>query len=98
MRVEPGVDNSAYQIGVINANNSLKDHPVLETDEDPQVVADPHGTEETKKGQVDSEIDTLRGKVETGETSKYAIHEGKLYYLSGRDEEVRPRLYVPKDL
>lgn len=29
---------------------------------------------------------------------KYTIHGGRLYYLSGRDEEVRPRLYVPKDL
>lgn len=33
MRVEPRVDNRAYQIGVINSNR-LEDHPVLEIDKD----------------------------------------------------------------
>lgn len=71
---------------------------MLEMYKGTQVVTDPHWTEEIEKRQVDSEIAALRGKVEAGEISKYAIHEQRLYYLSGKDEEVRPKLYVPKDL
>lgn len=50
-----------------------------------QVVTDSHWMEDIKKGQVDSEIATLRAKEEAGETSRYAVHEGTLYYLSGSD-------------
>lgn len=71
----------------------MKDHPVLETNEE----NDPHWTEEIEKGKVDSEIAALRDKVEAGDTSKYAIQERWLYYLSERDK-VRPRLYVTRSL
>lgn len=99
MRVEIGVDKRAYQIGVINSHR-LNDRPVLETDEEEniQVKTDPQWIEQVGKEQVDKEIATIREKVEAGETSKSTIHEGKLYYLSGRDEEIRSRLYIPKTL
>lgn len=59
VRVELGVDDRAYQTGVINSNR-LKDHPVLETEEDTWVVTDPHWTEEIEKGQVDSKLVSRR--------------------------------------
>lgn len=37
-------------------------------------------------------------QVEAGETSKYVIHKEQLYYLSGKDEEIKLRLYIPKGL
>lgn len=99
VKVEQGVDDKAYRIGVINFNK-LKDHPRLESDEegDAQMMTDPYWTEGIEKEQADSEIAALREKVEAGETTKYAIIEERLYYLSGRDEEVKPKLYVPKSL
>lgn len=54
--------------------------------------------EEIKKGQEDSEIVALGVKVKAGETSRYAMHDGMLYCLSGRDEEIRLRLYVLMEL
>lgn len=93
VRVELGVDDRAYQTGVINLNR-LKDCPVLKTDveEATQVVTDPHWIEGIEKGQMD------RAKVEAGETKTCIIHKGRPYYCSGRDKEVRLKLYVPKDL
>lgn len=89
VRVEPGVDERTYQISVIKSNR-LGNRPVLETEteETTQVVTEPHWMEEIKD-QEDSEIAALRAMVEAGETTKYALHEGRLYYLSGKDEEVR---------
>lgn len=52
--------------------------------------------EEIKKSQEYREIPVLKVRVGTGETTKYAVHQWRLYYQSGRDEEVRLRLYVPK--
>lgn len=54
--------------------------------------------EEIEKGQADNEITAPRAKVEAGESYRYAVHEGRLYYLSGRDEKVKLRLYVTKGL
>lgn len=73
---------------------------MLETDdeENTQVIGDPDCFEETKEEQVDTEIAALRKKVKLGETSKYVIQEGKLYYLSGRDDQIRSKLYVPRGL
>lgn len=96
VRVEPEVDDIAYQIGVINSNGFRK-CPMLKTDdeEDTQVINDPHWEEEIKKKQIDTKI---AEKAEVGDTSKYVIQEGKLCYLLGRNEEIRFRLYVPKGL
>lgn len=71
VRVEPGVDNIAYQIGVIKSNGFGK-CSMLETDdeEDTQVINDTHCEEEIKKKQVNTKI---AEKVEAGETSKYII-------------------------
>lgn len=62
-------------------------------------MTNPHWIEEIEKCQVDSEVATFKAKVEAGETTKYAVHEVKLYYLSGKkNEEMRLRLYVPRVL
>ena len=47
------------------------------------------------------EIKALKKTIESGKASialleKYMVQDGLLYYLSDRDEEVRPRLYIPK--
>lgn len=72
---------------------------MLEADEEETVrpITDPQWLEQVEEEQVDREIADIR-EVEAGETSKFMIHEGKLYYLSGRDEETRSRLYIPKGL
>lgn len=42
-------------------------------------MTDPHWMEEIEKCQIDSEVAALKAKVEAGETSKYAVHEVRLY-------------------
>lgn len=99
MKVELGVDDRAYQVRVINSNR-LDNRPASETEEEAstQIRTDSLWVEEIKKGQMDSEVTTF--KVEAGATyfMRYVIHEKRLYYLSGKDEEIRLRLYVPKGL
>ena len=51
--------------------------------------------------QEDEEIKALKRTIESGKASKallekYMVQDGLLYYLSDRDVEVRPRLYIPK--
>ena len=51
----------------------------------------------------DEEIKTLKRTIESGKASKaflekYMVQNGLLYYLSNRDEDVRPRLYIPKQI
>lgn len=52
---------------------------------------------------MDDEIKNLKEAIEAGRVTeacarKYLIQEGRLYYLSDRDGEVRPRLYVARSL
>lgn len=95
------VDDRAYLIGVIYCN-CLKKRRVLETDKDKdiQVVTDSIWTDEIEREHEDTEITALRERerIDEGETSRYTLHEVGLYYLSGRDKEVRLRLCVPGDI
>lgn len=61
-------------------------------------MADLCWKEAIREVQEDSEIASLRAKIEAGNTFKLAVHSEMLYYLSGKDEEVRLRLYVPIEL
>ena len=55
------------------------------------------------KYQIDEEIRILKETIEAGKVteacaSKYRFQDDRLYYLSYKDEEVRPQLYVPQVL
>ena len=58
------------------------------------VISNLHWRNTIEANQEDNEVTAFRAKVEAGTTSKYVIQEGLLYYLSGRREEVKPRLVV----
>lgn len=58
-------------------------------------MAVPYWKEEKMIGQEDSEIAALRAKIETGNTPKYAVQDGMLYYLWGKGKTLWLRLYVP---
>lgn len=60
-------------------------------------VTPPHWRD-IRESHEDSEITAIRVKVESGDTSRYMLRVGVLYYLSGGDDEIRPRLFVPRVL
>ena len=53
--------------------------------------------------QIDEEIRTLKEAIEAGKAaeacaSRYLVQDDRLYYIFNKDEEARPRLYVPHAL
>ena len=96
---ETEIDDKSYQINVINSHRlhhrqSLGDLVSLE--EIPKSEMPRLG-----EHQEDEEIKALKKTIESGKDSKaflekYMVQDGLLYYLSDWDEEVRPRLYIPK--
>ena len=53
--------------------------------------------------QIDEEIRILKEAIETGKVteayaSQYLVQDDRLYNLSNKDEEIRPRLYVTQVL
>lgn len=96
VRLEPGVDDRAYQIHVINSHGLRDQSRWEDKDKEPEVITNPHWKGVVEESQTDSGIAALRAKVEKGITPKYVLQDGLLYYLSGRNEEVRLWLFVPK--
>lgn len=102
--VIPEVDDRAYQINAINSHQIEKVPSVDEVTCDASNTAGQHhliGLE--CEYQTDEEIRTLKEAIEAGKVteacaSRYLIQDDRLYYLSNRDEEARPRLYVPRAL
>lgn len=61
-----------------------------ETEETRQVLADPHRKEVIRKDQEDNELDALRANIEAQViTLSMHMHDEMLYYLSGKNEELR---------
>lgn len=63
-----------------------------------EIVFEHHWRDIIRQNQEDSEIATIRSRVEAGCTSKYMVHDGVLYYLSGRDKEVSLKMVIPEKL
>jgi len=102
--VIPEVDDRAYQINVINSHQ-IERKPSI----DDAACEAPDATEQQPLGelvseyQMDEEIKTLKEAIEAGKVtqacaSRYLIQDDRLYYLSNKEEEVRPRLYIPQML
>lgn len=66
VRVDPTIDDNAYQIHVIIFKR-LKNRPLLDTErkETTEVVADPHCKEAINERQEDSKLSSFRAKRET---------------------------------
>ena len=75
VRLEPGVDNRAYQENVTNSH-TLSKHPVWEAKDEEEVVRDPHWEVIMENNQDDSEISSLRSEVEAGTTSSMSYIMG----------------------
>ena len=97
LKLESGVDDRAYQVNIINSH-TLSKHPVWETEEEREVIKDPHWEAIIESNQEDNKISSLRSKVEAGTTSKYDIHNGVLNYISGQEEERSLKMVIPKML
>ena len=97
--LEPGVDDRAYQVNVLN-EHTQKDRPELEEDQAKvfAIISDLHWREVIENCQKDEEILALRRKVEAGSAQKLILYEDIVYYLSGAGEEPRLRMFVPKAL
>ena len=99
IKLEPGVDDKAFKINVINSHR-LEGRPSWEDQEvgEIETITDPHWTDIVRQSQGDSDITTFRSRVEAGNTSKYVLQGGVLYYLSGKDEEVSLKMVIPEKL
>lgn len=70
VRLESGVNDRVYQVKVI-ISHTLSKRPVWEAEDgEAEVIRDSHWEAIIEKNQEDSEISSLRSKVETGTTSK----------------------------
>ena len=101
INITPEVDDKAYRINVINSQQ-IKRQAYSGESEVPPALND---TEEHRFSELfgsyemDDEMKALKEAIEAGRSTeacarKYLLQDGRLYYLSDIDEEVRPRLYI----
>ena len=98
------VDDKAYQINVLNSHK-LRDRPSLDESEIEVEETNSQSHQEllARDIQEDEEIQEIKETIESGNTPKswadrYLLQEGLLYYLSGKGEDIRPRLYLSKSI
>ena len=65
IRLEPGVDDRAYRVNAINSH-TLSKHSVWETEDEEEVIRDPHWEAIIERKQEDSKISSLRSKIKAG--------------------------------
>ena len=96
------VDDKAYQINVLNSHN-LEYRLKLDVVETKMEEGNSQGFQEPLAGnnQEDEEIQAIKETLESGNVPKtwtdiYLVQDGLVYNLFGKDEDIRPRLYVSK--
>ena len=100
----PEVDDRAYQINAINSHQIEKGPSADDvTCDASNATGQHHLIELVGDYQIDEEIRTLKEAIEAGKVteacaSRYLVQDDRLYYISHKDEEARPRLYIPQAL
>ena len=95
------MDDRAYQINAINSHQ-IEKGPSADgvTCDASNATGQHHLIELVGEYQIDEEIRTLKEAIEAGKVteacaSRYPVQDDRLYYISNKNEEARPRLYVP---